>query len=479
MGRVPVIHQKTPHKGSRASQKCKAVLKKINPFNKSKKYDALRAFKNVRPASVKKLKKRKSYGISATSTPMAAPGKRVAKTGNGTPNDQSLDFIPLEASPSPAIRRSGRKKNGRYFNEKLPPPSPASLVARAKQFAPVVIDISQTEDDNSNANGATKSKKEKMCAKKGKKEARVVAGGNASREPGEITISDSDDESPVVADEIMIVAEKNLRRFPPVLDRITPAKSKQGFADYVNTKGKNNIANHRKDRRHQPYPMMGTKATSASRLRGAGGRIGGAERETRSASDLQKIANASALNRSPPATQQPPGQPPSNIIDAPDGRQAAFPSGLRPIVIDGSNVAVQHSIAIGHGNHRFSSKGIKICVDFFKKRGHEVTVFVPQHRTKSGMADDRHLLDQLYQAGILSFTPPGTYDDRFVLQYAENCGGIVVSNDQYNDIKNESPALFETATRRKLGFTWAKNTLMFPTDPLGRNGPSLNRFLQF
>ena len=53
------------------------------------------------------------------------------------------------------------------------------------------------------------------------------------------------------------------------------------------------------------------------------------------------------------------------------------------------------------------------------------------------MADDRHLLDQLYQAGILSFTPPGTYDDRFVLQYAENCGGIVVSNDQYNDIKNE------------------------------------------
>ena len=68
--------------------------------------------------------------------------------------------------------------------------------------------------------------------------------------PGD-DISDSDDESPVVADEIMIVAEKNLRRFTPVLDRITPAKSKQGFADYVNTKGKNNIANHRKDRRHQ------------------------------------------------------------------------------------------------------------------------------------------------------------------------------------------------------------------------------------
>ena len=58
----------------------------------SKKYDALRAFKNVRPASVKKLKKRKSYGISATSTPMAA-GKRVAKTNGTQANDQSLGML--------------------------------------------------------------------------------------------------------------------------------------------------------------------------------------------------------------------------------------------------------------------------------------------------------------------------------------------------------------------------------------------------
>ena len=60
----------------------------------------MRAFKNVRPASVKKLKKRKSYGISATSTPMAAPGKRVAKTGNDTPNDQSLGSYNLRISKS-------------------------------------------------------------------------------------------------------------------------------------------------------------------------------------------------------------------------------------------------------------------------------------------------------------------------------------------------------------------------------------------
>ena len=108
-----------------------------------------------------------------------------------------------------------------------------------------------------------------------------------------------------------------------------------------------------------------------------------------------------------------------------------------------------------------------------------MTVFVPQHRTKAGHADDRHLLNKLHQTGILSFTPTGSYDDRFVLKYAQDCGGIVVSNDQFNDIKNESPALLETVKKRKLGFTWAKDKLMFPEDPLGRYGPTLDSFLKF
>ena len=40
---------------------------------------------------------------------------------------------------------------------------------------------------------------------------------------------------------------------------------------------------------------------------------------------------------------------------------------LRPIVIDGSNVAMSHG-----NKETFSCKGIKICIDWFKSRGHEV-----------------------------------------------------------------------------------------------------------
>ena len=59
------------------------------------------------------------------------------------------------------------------------------------------------------------------------------------------------------------------------------------------------------------------------------------------------------------------------------------PGEKRPIVIDGSSVAVGHSVALGLGIKRFSSKGIAICVEYFQKRGHEVSVFVPQVRKAS------------------------------------------------------------------------------------------------
>ena len=54
-------------------------------------------------------------------------------------------------------------------------------------------------------------------------------------------------------------------------------------------------------------------------------------------------------------------------------------STLLPIIIDGSNVAMSH------GNRgRFSCRGIKICVDFFRQRGHkEITVFVPMWRKET------------------------------------------------------------------------------------------------
>lgn len=99
-------------------------------------------------------------------------------------------------------------------------------------------------------------------------------------------------------------------------------------------------------------------------------------------------------------------------------------NGLRPIVIDGSNVA------ISHGNKEiFSCLGIRLCVDWFKNRGHkEITVFVPKFRKENPRPDnpikDQEILFELEKERILVYTPSRfiggkrlvCYDDRYVLK---------------------------------------------------------------
>lgn len=99
-------------------------------------------------------------------------------------------------------------------------------------------------------------------------------------------------------------------------------------------------------------------------------------------------------------------------------------TGLRPIVIDGSNVA------ISHGNKEiFSCLGIRLCVDWFRNRGHkEITVFVPKFRKESPRPEnpikDQEILFELEKERTLVYTPSRfvggkcivCYDDRYVLK---------------------------------------------------------------
>lgn len=155
---------------------------------------------------------------------------------------------------------------------------------------------------------------------------------------------------------------------------------------------------------------------------------------------------------------------------------------LRHIVIDGSNVAKIH------GLHRFfSCRGIALAVQYFWDRGHRnITVFVPQWRMKKDhKAKEQHFLTELNDLGLLSFTPSRTvegkritsYDDRFMLQLAEKTDGVIVTNDNLRDIFAESQAWQNIIKDRLLQFTFVGDIFMVPDDPLGRNGPPLDKFL--
>ncbi|XP_053149694.1 probable ribonuclease ZC3H12D [Hemicordylus capensis] len=160
-------------------------------------------------------------------------------------------------------------------------------------------------------------------------------------------------------------------------------------------------------------------------------------------------------------------------------------SNLRPIVIDGSNVAMSH------GNKEvFSCLGIQLVVDWFKHRGHKyIKVFVPSWRKEPARFDtritDQHILEKLAKQTILVYTPSRKmkgkrmvcYDDRYIVKLAYEQDGVIVSNDNFRDLQNENPEWKWFIEQRLLMYSFVNDIFMPPDDPLGRHGPSLANFL--
>ncbi|XP_071959045.1 uncharacterized protein [Antedon mediterranea] len=182
-------------------------------------------------------------------------------------------------------------------------------------------------------------------------------------------------------------------------------------------------------------------------------------------------------------TQNLPIESPIRIEPKPSG----VSSGLRPIVIDGSNVAMAHG-----KNKVFSCRGIALCVKYFQDLGHkEITVFLPHWRkTQEASRDkpitDRRILDDLERKEILHFTPSRkvkgrfitSYDDRFIVRLASMNDGVIVSNDNYRDLMGESEKWKRVIEERLLMYNIVGDHFLVPDDPLGRNGPSLQDFLR-
>ncbi|XP_010871829.2 ribonuclease ZC3H12A [Esox lucius] len=159
---------------------------------------------------------------------------------------------------------------------------------------------------------------------------------------------------------------------------------------------------------------------------------------------------------------------------------------LRPIVIDGSNVAMSH------GNKEvFSCLGIQLAVNFFLDMGHnDITVFVPSWRKEQTRADvpisDQLILRELERKKIVVFTPSRRvagkrvvcYDDRFIVKLAHESDGIIVSNDTYRDLQGERPEWKRFIEKRLLMYSFVNDKFMPPDDPLGRHGPTLDNFLR-
>ncbi|XP_065340477.1 endoribonuclease ZC3H12A-like isoform X1 [Cloeon dipterum] len=169
-----------------------------------------------------------------------------------------------------------------------------------------------------------------------------------------------------------------------------------------------------------------------------------------------------------------------------DSEEVLAVNQLRHIVIDGSNVAMSHG-----NKEAFSCRGIKLCVEWFQARGHQrITVFVPRWRKEASRPErpikDQEILNELEQERIVVFTPSRhvngkrvtCYDDRYILRLAHDTDGVVVSNDNYRDLLSQSPEFRKVVEERILMYSFVNDKFMPPDDPLGRSGPTLDKFLR-
>jgi len=100
---------------------------------------------------------------------------------------------------------------------------------------------------------------------------------------------------------------------------------------------------------------------------------------------------------------------------------------------------------------------------------------------------DRDLCDSLEKIGVLHWTPTRRVghqkftsdDDDMILEYARKKGGVIVTRDQYRDSYDRCPEFKETIEKRLLQFNFINDDVIFPRDPLGKSGPSLEHFLRF
>ncbi|KAM9679182.1 putative ribonuclease ZC3H12D isoform 2-T3 [Dama dama] len=153
-------------------------------------------------------------------------------------------------------------------------------------------------------------------------------------------------------------------------------------------------------------------------------------------------------------------------LGADPGEDSGGPaSSLRPIVIDGSNVAMSH------GNKEvFSCRGIQLAVDWFRDRGHScIKVFVPSWRKEPPRPDspirEQHVLEELERQAVLVYTPSRKvsgkrvvcYDDRYIVKLAYEQDGVIVSNDNYRDLQSENPEWKWFIEQRLLMFSFVND----------------------
>ncbi|CAF1457543.1 unnamed protein product [Adineta steineri] len=160
-------------------------------------------------------------------------------------------------------------------------------------------------------------------------------------------------------------------------------------------------------------------------------------------------------------------------------RQKLKGRNLRDIIIDGANIGRTY------GDSEFSARGIKLAIDLFQSYGYpdsKIVVILPAHYLSK---DNNHVLHDLIRRKIvhkafqqkIDDQNKRFYDDRLIVDVAVMRNGVILSNDFYRDLLQDSGDAVRKAIReRLLCYRFIGDNLCLP-NPVSEGGLPLDVFL--
>jgi hypothetical protein len=147
------------------------------------------------------------------------------------------------------------------------------------------------------------------------------------------------------------------------------------------------------------------------------------------------------------------------------------------VVLDSANIGW----CFGEG--AFSARGLQLAVEYFQRQKVEIKAFLPAYyvqqkpsdgsRQNSVMeTDEISYLQTLIRQKILALVPSGESDDAYIIQYARECSGFIITNDMFRDHMN---SLSENSMKlslqlwlaeNRVGFTFAENHFLINPNSL-------------
>ncbi|BHF76437.1 hypothetical protein SprV_0501953500 [Sparganum proliferum] len=152
---------------------------------------------------------------------------------------------------------------------------------------------------------------------------------------------------------------------------------------------------------------------------------------------------------------------------------------LRPVIIDGANVAHADTTKPG-----FNAQNLRCALDYFLKRGHE-DILIVLHGIRQGCCSA--VFTEAEMAKYFSFASCRRLsketliadDDSIILEFATKRNAVVISNDQYRDWVAVRPEFRDVIENRLIPYSFNAGVFVISHHPMGKRKPPLDEILTF